>query len=286
MNTLEYEYDGERHEVKLPSSFADLSGDQLVAAVRLMDGEEEALRVLTGLPEDVWDELSAFQRYSICELFEWMLRPDPGKLKFREWKIPTLDVDGEVWYGPMSNMANITWGEFVYADQCMMQGYYRAVVAALFRQERKGYDGETDRRVPFTTYGTTRRFERLAVVASASSATGKDANDGGSALRRNGGISAMEMAVILNYRAVRAASLEATYTEIFPYHDDNTEADDGPNDNPLEPEETEKGQFSWTNIHRNLLGDNIQDEEKFLQLPVHTVLHRLNQLIIDNKKRK
>ena len=84
---------------------------------------------------------------------------------------------------------------------------------------------------------------------------------------------------------MRAASLESVYTEIFPYHDLNTADDDGPNDNPPEPEE-QPSQFSWTNIHRNLLGDNIQDEEKFLQLPVHTVLYRLNTLIQESKKRK
>ena len=263
MNKLEYEIDGERHELQLPESLAEMTGEQLVAAVRLMDGDDgDPLRLLCGLPEEVFSALSDFQIFMLKDSFSWIRQPNMATLSFKEWKIPSIDVDGEVWYGPTSNFGNITWGEFVYADQCMIQGFHRAAVAALFRPQRKDYDGETDRRIPFTTYGTTGRFGKLSVLDEA-----------------------LQVAILLNYRAMRAASLESVYTEIFPYHDLSTSDDDGPNDNPPEPEE-QPSQFSWTNIHRNLLGDNIQDEEKFLQLPVHTVLYRLNTLIQESKKRK
>lgn len=263
MNKLEYEIDGERHELQLPESFAEMTGEQLVAAVRLMDGDDgDPLRIVCGMPEDAFAALSDFQRFMIMDSFGWLDHLDMSSLSFKGWKIPSIDVDGEVWYGPTSNFGNITWGEFVYADQCMIQGFHRAAVAALFRPQRKDYDGETDRRIPFTIYGTTGRFGKLSVMDEA-----------------------LQVAILLNYRAMRAASLESVYTEIFPYHDLSTSDDDGPNDNPPEPEE-QPSQFSWTNIHRNLLGDNIQDEEKFLQLPVHTVLYRLNTLIQESKKRK
>lgn len=263
MTPLSYEYNNERVELQLPSSFAEMNGEQLVEAVRLMNGDDgNPLRLLCGLPEEVFSALSGFQIFMLKDCFRWISHTNIATLSFKGWKIPSIDVGVETWYGPMSNFGNITWGEFVYADQCMIQGFHRAAIAALFRPQRKDYDHETDRRIPFTTYGTTARFAKLPNLDEA-----------------------VQTAILLNYRAMRAAALESFYTEIFPYHDLNTSDDDGPNDNPPEPEE-QPSQFSWTNIHRNLLGDHIQDEDKFLQLPVHTVLYRLNTLIQESKKKK
>lgn len=262
MNRIEYDLDGRREELKVPKSFSEMTGEQLVATIRMMNGEDvdKQLQLICGLPDDVFALLSEFQRFVLLDSITEVLNVDVNTISFKSWKITAIDINGEKWFGPMSNFGNIEWGEFVYADQCMIQGFHRAVIAALFRPQRTDYDGESDRRIPFTTYGTTKRFEQLSELD-------KD----------------VQTAILLNYRAMRSASLAAVYTEIFPYHD--VIADDGPNDNPPEPEEQPQ-QFSWSNIHHDLLGDNIQDEERFLHLPVHTVLYRLNEKIKDNRRRK
>ena len=264
MHTITITTNSATRYYSVPSSFEEMTERQFVAACRIMLGDTstDVISSISGIEKEILGELSPFQLYNITQLFESWNRKD-AKLVFKEWKIPEIIVGGVTYYGPTSNFGNITWGEFVYADQCMMQGFHKAVVAALFRQQRDGYTGETDIRVPFSTYGTTRRFEVL-----------KDLDE------------ATILGVILNYRAVRAASLEATYSSIFPYLDDHTENTDSDliDDTPQEPEESASHPFSWTVVHRNLLGDNIQDEEKYLQLPVHTVLYRLNQLIIESRK--
>lgn len=264
MHTITISTESATRDYSVPSSFEEMTERQLVAACRIMLGDTsmDVISAITGIEKEILSKLSSFQLYNITQLFESWNRQDV-KLSFNEWKIPSITIGDRTYYGPASNFANITWGEFVYADQCMMQGYHKAVVAALYRQQREGYDGETDIRVPFSTYGTTRRFSVLEELDEATL-----------------------LAIVLNYRAVRAASLEARYTSIFPYHDKNADKPDSnlPDDTPPEPEESVSQPFSWTAIHRNLIGDNIQDEEKFLQLPVHTVLYRLNQLIIESKK--
>lgn len=266
MHTITVSTDTESRDYSVPENFAEMSGRQLIVACSILLGNtsEDAVEALTGIGNEILSAMSPFQMYNITQLFEsWNSKTE--SICFKEWKIPEIKVGDTVYYGPTSNFGNITWGEFVYADQCMMQGYHKAVVAALFRQKRKGYDGETDIRIPFTTYGTSKRFKEMNELDEETM-----------------------LSIILNYRAVRAASLEATYTQIFPYHDAKVEPSnpDLPDDTPPEPEETASQPFSWTNIHRNLLGDNIQDEDKYLQLPVHTVLHRLNQLIEESKKNK
>lgn len=267
MNTIAYEIEGQRTELEFPSTLAEMNGEQLIAAVRnMLSGEDiplADLAVLTGVPTETLELFSPFQLYSLREMFTFLHDADREALNFREWKIPTITVNGTTWYGPMSNFANITWEEFVYVDQCFLNGLHRPMVAALFRPERDGYNGETDRRIPFTTFGTANRYELLGEPDPA-----------------------LQTAILLNYVAMRRASLEETYTQLFPQHgsepDDTHEADF--TDEDPEAADTPSGNFSWTGVHRNLLGDNIQDEEKYLHLNVHTVLNRLNQLILDNKR--
>lgn len=258
------ERDSQSKDYSVPESFEEMTGRQLVAACRIMLGkaDTESVSVVTGIEKEIVGELTPFQLYNVTQLFDsWSV--NGARLRFKEWKIPEIVVGGKTYYGPTSNFGNISWGEFVYADQCMMQGYHKAVVAALYRQRREDYDGECDIRVPFSTYGTTRRFEEMSELDEATI-----------------------LGIVLNYRAVRAASLEDSYSSIFPYHDDNGGKPDPnlPDDTPEAVEEEPTRPFSWTAIHRDLLGDRIQDEERFLRLPVHTVLYRLNQLIVESKK--
>lgn len=265
MNILSYEIDGNKAELEFPSSIAECDGEQLTAVAAAKMGQlttDEVLLRLCGIPVDVVESMSPFQRFSIAEATDPVVNFEKNALMWKEWKIPTITLGGETFYGPDNSFGNITWGEFIYADQCMIKGLHQAAIAALFRPERPGWNGETDRRLPFTVHGTKYRFPKFGDM------------DG-----------ALAAAIIWNYRAVRSAAVEAVYPTLFPYFDPNAkhEKDD-------EEDETEKTDepdtFSWINVHRNILGEHIQDEDKLLNLPMHTVLYRLNAMIIESKKRK
>lgn len=268
MQTLEYDINGKRESLSVPGTLAEMDGDHFREATKMIlqhKADDHTLSVLTGLPMKIIKQLNAFQRYSVESMFDFLYLLKPDDFNFKEWKMPTMKIGDTVYWGPASNFGNVTWQEFIYVDQCMMNGLYTAVMAALYRPERSGYDGETDRRIPFTIYGTSHRFKDFENIDEV-----------------------FKLAVIFNYRAMRRASLEAAYPEIFPYHDaaadTDTDADtDADTDTPEEPKE-ELSAFSWTQVHRSLLGDRIEEEDKFLNLNVHTVLHRLNAVIVENRK--
>lgn len=257
-NTITYTIGNDTTEIRVPSSLSELSGAQLIEAARLLTGGEPDMSVLSGIPADVWADMAPFQRYAVRELFDFVNAQSVREAAFKEWKLPAIRVGEEEWHGPISNFGNVTWEEFVYADQCMMNGLHLAAVAALFRPKRKDYDGETDIRIPFTTYGTSTRFKLLGDLDEAVLA-----------------------AILVNYRAMRRASLEDVYRQIFPYVDARADDDDEGDKGNKEP-----SSFSWVAVHRSLIGDNIQDEDRYLRLGVHTVLYRLNSAIAESKRSK
>ncbi len=262
MQKLTFEIKGKRTELEVPSTLAEMTGDHFLAAAKMVlsgSADDETLAILTGMPRDVLRKLDRFQRYSVEDLFSFLYRISPEDLSFKEWKLGNLCVDGTDYYGPTSNFGNVTWAEFVYVDQCMINGLHKAAVAALYRPQRKEYDGETDRRIPFTIYGTTHRFALFETVPESEI-----------------------LAVVLNYRAMRRAALEEKYPRIFPYHDSTPDPDE---DTETQSDDIAAG-FSWTQVHRALLGDRIEEEDKFLNLNVHTVLHRLDAVIEENRRRK
>lgn len=266
MNTLTYEIDGVRTDVKMPSALSECNGDQLISVAAACLGhlsEDDALRQVGGIPDEVVKALSPFQRFKLIEALEPIFSFSAKDLKFKDWKIPQIIIDGSLLYGPESSFGNVTWGEFIYADQCMINRLYQAAIAAMFRPERPEWDGETDRRLPFTVPGTKHRFPIFGNIDEA-----------------------LSMAIVWNYRAMRSASIEAAYPALYPYYDpDAKQEKDEEDDEPAENEEQPTA-FSWINVHRDILGENIQDEEKYLALPVHTVLYRLNAAAIEARNRK
>ena len=265
MNTLTYEIDGTRTDIQMPSTIAECSGAQLVAVATACLGkldEDGALREVGGVPAKVVAALSPFQRFKLIEALEPVFSFTPKELNFKAWKIPEIVIDGVTYYGPESSFGNITWGEFIYADQCMINGLHQAAIAALFRPERPGWDGETDRRLPFTVPGTKHRFPNFTDMDEA-----------------------VRLTICWNYRAMRTAAVEAAYPALFPYFDPDAKPEKDDEEEETEPKDA-PSDFSWINVHRNILGENIQDEERFLALPVHTVLYRLNAAVIESKNRK
>lgn len=260
MNSIVIDIDGQRSEIEIPSSYSEMTGEQLILAARYLADQKDTAPLLkiAGIDDDLAGLLSPYQKYSIMETLEWITDLSLSALDFMEWKIGSLMVDGEEYFGPTSNFGNVTWGEFVYVDQCLLNKHGKASVAAMFRPKREGYNGETDIRIPFTACGTANRFSRFDNVPESDI-----------------------LAVMINYKAMRHAALESVYTEIFPYQEEQ------PEDETDESAQDETPSvFSWMNVHRSILGDNIQDEKTYLELPVHTVLHRLNERIRDSRRQK
>jgi hypothetical protein len=142
-----------------------------------------------------------------------------------------------------------------------MNGKYREAAACLYRPQRPDYSGETDRRIPFTIYGTNSRMQHFNNIPEAEL-----------------------FAFVLNYKALRKRNLEEKYPFVFP----NAKPEYNLDNNTEEPltvgERSRTTNFSWVGIHRNLMGDRFYDETKFYELNVHVILNRLNTVIKANRK--
>ena len=268
MNVITLEVDGVNKDINCPESFAEMTGKQLIEACRYIIARKTSLIipesffiVIASIPEDILPLLDRYQRFSIAESFNWLL-DENKELSFRDQKIDSIKLNKIELFSYQGNFGNLTWEEFIYADQLMINKLYKNLASALYRPIRPDYNEETDRRIPFSIYGTNNRLPLFNEIDDA-----------------------LLLAIIFNYRAMRSACLEEKYTEVFPYRDmiDENENQD---DEEQEEKQTEPVNFSWVSVHRNLLGDQFYHEDKILQTNVHTILNRLNELIKENKKHR
>ena len=125
---------------------------------------------------------------------------------------------------------------------------YLHAIAVLYREKKENYDYQSDIRIPFSIYGTEKRLKNIENL---------DKN--------------IVAAIALNYNALREKNIAERYLHVFTQAVSN---------------ENEENNFSWVEVHRNILSEYFFEEDKFLKSNVHAVLHRMNNLILESKKKK
>ena len=123
----------------------------------------------------------------------------------------------------------------------------------LYRPQRDGYTGETDRRIPFSIYGTDTRMKSFAHLSDD-----------------------QLTAFVLCYKTLRQRNLEAKYPNVFAH---------SPKQRRTSPNPTTSA-FSWVGIHRDLMGDQFYDESKFYASNVHVILGRLDRVIRESRTKR
>jgi hypothetical protein len=261
MKELKICYNDTTHIYHLPESIKEMTGKQLIEAIKYRNDKmaqkiasDSFFQTLCSVNKEEIKLFFPYLKYKLEQFFEYLLDKE-WEESFLEQKFRKVNINEKEFCGYDDNFGNTTWEEFIWADQLFIIDDYKKLIACLYREKRENYNGETDTRIPFTTYGIAKRF---TIVNTLDDAT--------------------LYALVFQYKAMRKASLEAKYTQIFPeavkYESDEPEPEPEPNN------------FSWVRVHRNILGDNIQHEKDYLQLNVHTVLNRLNEAIIESKKPK
>ncbi|MDL2312454.1 hypothetical protein LJC68_06215 [Bacteroidales bacterium OttesenSCG-928-B11] len=244
MNELKIK-DGDKETVyNAPACFDEMSRTQFIEtcgyALGKIDADSYTISML-GMDRKLWDELEVFHRYVIRSMFAFVEIANP---EISKQLLPFIEVAGQRFIGYQPNFSNTTWEEFIFADQYIMNGKFREVAAVLYRPQRTGYSGETDRRIPFTVYGTDSRLKLFAEMDEA-----------------------QLLAFAVNYRALRKRNMEEKYPFVFSVQKEKT------------AQEEQTASFSWIAIHRDLMGDQFYDETKFFSTNVHVILNRLNQTI-------
>lgn len=231
-----------------------LTAERIILAASGLENDSYYL-AMTEIEKKQWNKLHFLQRYSIKQLFDFTLLSAPPISK---QLLPFIETGGQQFIGYQPGFSNTTWQEFIFADQYMLNGNYKAAAACLYRPQRANYTGETDRRVPFTIYGTNSRLPHFNNLSDAEL-----------------------FAFVLNYKALRKHNLEEKYPFVFPNTKTNPDTHLSPS-SVLRPPSS----FSWIAIHRDIMGDHFYHETKFYNLNVHVILNRLNTTIKENRKKK
>jgi hypothetical protein len=233
-----------------------LTAEKIILAASELDNDSYYTAMM-GIEKKQWNKLHFFQRYSIKQLFEFTSLPSPPISK---QLLPFIETGGQQQIGYQPGFSNTTWHEFIFADQYILGGKFKEAAACFYRPQRSNYTGETDRRVPFSIYGTNSRLPLFNNIPD------------------------VELfAFVLNYKALRKRNLEDKYPFVF----SNTKAHSQTDSDTLNSKlYTLNSNFSWISIHRDIMGDRFYDETKFYSLNVHVILNRLNTVIKDNRKKK
>ena len=257
MNTIALHFGKNKTTLETASCFDELTFAQLQEVVKYMsqlqmyEFPDSLLQSLLGLDEKTIAIISPIQKYALQETFEFLREtPKFSHLICNEITIqssPPSEGLGVVYYGYLPKFSNTTWEEFIFADQFFMNGQYAEAVAVLYRPKRSDYNGEQDIRIPFSPYGLQKRVPDFANL---------DTN--------------ILSCLVLNYSGLRQSHIVERYPQIFTHSADT--------------KQPQEDNFSWLNVHRNVLGEQYFEEEKILKTAVHTVLDRLNKLLDPKKK--
>lgn len=252
MNEIKVDIDGVQTVHNAPENFDELTREQLLAVCAATGGtlsETAFYSALLGIPEETWEEIPFGKRYFLMRLFDFAFEKQPDMTK---QLLPWIEADGVRLIGYQPTFSNTTWEEFIYADGYMLAGRYREAAAVLYRPQREDYNGETDRRVPFTIYGTDTRLKTFVNLSEDQLA-----------------------AFVLCYTSLRRRFLEQRYPNVFARSPKRPKT--SPNDRPPA--------FSWVAVHRDLMGDRFYDESKFYASNVHVILNRLDKVIREGSRR-
>lgn len=207
-----------------------------------------------------FSRLDDFAKYKLLEEMKWIMDEESIQtMSFSEPKIKKLKIGKVQLFGIHRNFGNVTWEEFIWADQCFIDRNNPMLAAILFREAVEDYQNDRDIRVDFNRYQLGNRLELISKLPQEK-----------------------VLAILLQYKAMRNASLELKYSAIFPEFSKNVE-DDTDSVTDMDEKEVET-KFSWVKVHQNIMGDDIVNENTILELPATTVLNNLNNRIIKNRK--
>jgi len=278
MNTIEVINGKEKTSFQVPADWNELTQPEFIEVVKNMPNlsagnfSDTLLQCLLSLDDASFDKISSIQKYYLKQSFQFLMQ----KIEIKRLIIQSFNVNNIEYVGYQAGFSNTTWEEFIYADQYFMNNQYLHAIAVLYRERKTNYyanqnkflraiavlyrkikpnyDGQSDIRIPFSIYGTEKRLKNIQQLD-------KDTIS----------------AIILNYKVLRDCYIIDKYPHVFTR----------PSSDEDEPFTDNSGNsFSWVTVHRNMLGEHFFQEDEILQTKVHTVLHRMNAVIEENKKRK
>lgn len=148
------------HELSAPDCWEDLNQSQFLYVVSHMPQDNS-------LPYDIMRHLLSLsdeERLFLLPMHLFALHRDTFHFlddysSIRRWLVSDITLaDGRHCLPPAADFDNVSWEEFIFADQLAQLGNWGAVAACLFRPTVPNPTEDADPRVPFSRVGTTNRL--------------------------------------------------------------------------------------------------------------------------------
>lgn len=249
MNIVTLTFNGKSYRFTSPGSWEALSEQQFLIAAQLLNAEYPQEKLTLGLlavreflqiPKAIFNALDTEQLATLLDTLGF-LHQTPGPLT---WKIRRIGKT----FGPADKLANLTFGEFMFAEKYVQSRQLDYLVATLYRpQAADGNKGDTRE-----AFNTNSIEDRLPAAVAQSRA--------------------LKQAVLLNYCSIRAA-MAKLFPNVFPEPDgtDNKKA---------------TADHTWLDIALDLARKEpaLGDFEKLQQQNLYLVLRLLDKVMAEHQE--
>lgn len=232
-------------EYQMPECWDELTQEQFVYAVSHMPAEDR-------LPVKVMQHLLgvAFEQAMFVMPTDWYVIHREG-FKWLDdyedisrWIVEEIRLkDGRRCLPPTADFDNVSWEEFLFADQLAQNGNWWAVAACLYRPEREVKSEETDGRVPFTRFGASNRLGMFRELDAP-----------------------LIKAVEVNYLVLRKRLTDG-FPNLFTTKSSGKGGESA----------------GWPEVSRALLGERVWEEEQLMHTSAAQVLYRLDSVVKESK---
>lgn len=257
-----------------PDKVEELNAAQLEAVASLVGGtigDDNFLARMTGIKQRIIRRLAPFYKFRLLELFTVFNDLTPHN----QFIIDKIQCRNTTFTAPAPKLKGVTFGQFIFAESLF----------ATWLETKNTAD--------------LHRFVAALYLPAGEPVFTEDVIDKNAALLATAPVEVME-AVAINYRMIHLW-LSNAYPIVFP-EDESQSANDSPPVSGGVPEgggghdpaavpaagggNSSGTSTTWLKIFRNLVGDDLVNEDKYAKLPVNNVLRFLSEKIKQNMKRR
>lgn len=255
MKEIVFKVAGKDYTCSIPEKWSEITQEQFVMFVKNIKSRREGISIdsieqIIGIDIVVAVSLTVSDWWFLQQQLAWMMDVNSlDRLIVDELHLS----DGTTLYGYSGDLSDVTFEEWIFADTYAGLQRWDIVAAVLYRQEKENWDHESDRRIPFSKYGTDARAKLTA-----------DLNPD------------ILKAIRMNYLLLRRR-MTRKYKRLF----QESEVDTG-----KVGTKPPKSSTGWLTLIRNVMGDNFYEEEKYMRLSAPSVFFQLERMVKENNERK
>lgn len=236
-----------------PEKWEEVTPRQLVAIVKNFRGETDNhafLHTMTGISRRILKKLALFHIYNLENLLSFV----SDKRPYNTFILKNITLSGKSFFAPQPKLKKMSFGQFIFADTHF--GNYNTnnekseasrFLAALYLPAKTGFSEDLIEQ-------NAAVFDKINPV--------------------------LLEAIIINYLLIKEWLVQI-YPLVF-----DTDNDEKKLDKELKKPKAPRDPMSWVKIFETLVGDDLINQDKWAEMPVHNIFRYMSKKIKENMKRK